>query len=159
MTDAPEVRITGLAIEGRVWLGAPIERVFDALVTPEWLATWWGDDDAYTTQCWRIAPVEGSGWGCEIITRRGERHALGGRVLSVLRPRHLHLSWQPSWQPELGTEVRFELSEHAGGTQLELRHIGFQPDFTGLSTHAAGWPWVLAWLTEAVASSSRPGER
>ncbi|MEW6705228.1 MAG: SRPBCC domain-containing protein [Pseudomonadota bacterium] len=145
-----DVRVAGLVIEGQVWLAAPAERVFDALTTPEWLAAWWGDDDAYTTHDWQIAAVEGTAWRCEIVTRHGVRHSLGGQVLSVQRPRALRLSWQPSWQPELCTEVCFELAAREGGTLLSLRHTGFRPDFTGLTTHASGWPWVLGWLAQAL---------
>ena len=151
MTEAPDVRVEGLVIEGEVWLAAPAERVFDALTQPEWLAAWWGDEEAYTTHDWQIAPVEGSAWRCRIVTRRGEQHALGGEVLAVRRPHELRLSWQPSWQPELATEVRFELQPREGGTLLSLRHTGFRPDFTGLTTHAAGWPWVLGWLAQELA--------
>ena len=57
MTEAPDVRVEGLVIEGEVWLAAPAERVFDALTQPEWLAAWWGDEEAYTTHDWQIAPV------------------------------------------------------------------------------------------------------
>jgi glutathione S-transferase len=141
-----DVRTRGLVIEGDVWLDAPPARVFDALTTPEWLQAWWGDDDAYRSMHWRIEPTEGTRWQCEIVTRHGARHALGGEVLRARPPHALTLSWQASWQPDLVTEVSFELHAHDGGTRLELRHTGFRPDFTGLTTHATGWPWVLRWL-------------
>ncbi len=155
MTTEPRVEVRGLVIEGEVWLAAPPERVFDALTTPEWLAAWWGDDTAYATSNWCIAPVAGSDWGCDILTRVGEHHRLGGQVLAVERPRRLRLSWQPSWQPELATEVQFELLARDGGTHLQLRHSGFRPDFTGLTTHSAGWPWVLGWLAAWTRSSTK----
>ncbi len=158
MTEAPRVRVDGLAVEGEVWLAAPVERVFDALTTPEWLAAWWGDDEAYTTHDWQIAPVAGTRWQCRIVTRRGEQHTLGGEVLAVQRPHALQLSWQTSWQPALRTEVRFELQPRDRGTLLRLHHTGFRPDFTGLTTHATGWPWVLGWLARAL-HSAPPLER
>lgn len=156
-TDAtlPDVRTIGLAIEGEVWLAAPLERVFAALTTPEWLAAWWGDDDVYTTSDWQIAAREGTAWRCTITTRHGERHGLEGEVLQVQAPRLLCLSWRASWQPPLCTEVRFELHEQGGGTRLQLRHTGFRPDFTGLSTHSAGWPWVLGWLATTLKETTR----
>jgi uncharacterized protein YndB with AHSA1/START domain len=146
MTTEVPVSVHGLVIEGEVWIAASVERVFDALTTPEWLQAWWGDDDMYTTHDWQIAPVAGSAWRCEIVTRHGERHALSGEVIEVRRPERLRLSWQTSWAPSLQTEVSFALQGHAGGTRLRLEHTGFRPDFTGLTTHAAGWPWVLGWL-------------
>jgi uncharacterized protein YndB with AHSA1/START domain len=149
------VRVEGLVIEVKVWLAAPAERVFDALTQPEWLAAWWGDDEAYTTHDWQMAPVEGSTWRCRIVSRRGEQHALGGKVLTVRRPHELRLSWQPGWQPALATEVHFELQPQGEGTLLTLSHSGFRPDFTGLTTHAAGWPWVLGWLAQAMSSMQR----
>lgn len=158
MTE-PTVEVRGLAIEGEVWLDAPIERVFEALTTPEWLCAWWGDELSYRSQQWQIAPVAGTPWHCELVTRRGERHSLGGEVLHVQRPNRLTLSWQASWQPQLCTEVSFELAERAGRTLLALRHTGFRPDFTGLTTHAAGWPWVMAWLAHWLDETSPEATR
>ena len=154
-----DVRIDGLVIEGEVWLDAPAERVFDALTTPDWLAAWWGDEDSYTSSNWQIAAVEGSSWRCDIVTRHGERHGIAGEVLCVRRPHRLCLSWRPSWQPALSTEVEFELQAQAGGTRLRLHHRGFRPDFTGLTTHAAGWPWVLGWLAGWLSSTEVFDER
>jgi uncharacterized protein YndB with AHSA1/START domain len=148
-----DVRLNGLVVEGDAWLAAPAERVFDALTTPEWLSAWWGEEDSYTSSNWQIAPVPGSAWRCDIVTRHGVRHGIHGEVLAAERPQRLCLSWQPTWQPELCTEVEFTLQAHEGGTRLRLRHRGFRPDFTGLTTHAAGWPWVLGWLSRWLLTS------
>jgi len=146
MTDTPRVEVQGLAIEGELWLAAPPSRVFRALTTPALLEAWWGDASVYTTHDWQLQPDVGAPWRCEVRLRNGRRHHIAGTVLEVVPDRRLRFSWQPSWDGMPRTEVSFELAPRRGGTQLALRHHGFQADFSGLETHRVGWPWVLGWL-------------
>jgi uncharacterized protein YndB with AHSA1/START domain len=48
-----KVEIQGDAIVAEIEIEAPPEVVFDALVTPEDLAAWWGADGVYRTGNWR----------------------------------------------------------------------------------------------------------
>lgn len=146
MTEAPRVEVSGLEIDGEVWLAAPPPRVFRALTTPALLEAWWGDEEVYTTHDWQLRADEGTAWRCGVRLANGRRHHIEGTVLEVVPDRRLRISWQPSWGGLQPTEVSFELEAQRGGTRLALRHSGFRPDFSGLETHRVGWPWVLGWL-------------
>src|SRR2546421_10396750 len=150
---AAQVVVRGYAIECEVWIDAAPERVFAALTTPELLGAWWGDQDAYTTHDWHIAPIADTAWRCEIRLRDGQRHSIEGRVLEVRAGRCLRLSWRPSWDAQPETEVVFALLPLRGGTLLSLRHSGFRPDFVGLVTHRTGRPWLLRWMATRFATT------
>ena len=147
------VEIAGASIAGEIEIAAPPELVFDALVTPEDLAAWWGSPELYTTHDWKVDLRLGGEYSCQASSATGRLSTVRGTYLEVDRPRALSYTWIPSWEVELpATTVRFTLIPIAGGTRVEILHEGFAGFAQSQTGHAEGWKRVLGWL-EAYASA------
>ena len=98
-------------------LDAAPERVFGALTEPEDLDRWW------TTRA-ESEPESGGRfryvWEFEDPAKNGEQ---AGRYLEVTAPRRIRYPWDAGG---VETEVAFELAAVDGGTELTLRHDGWQ---------------------------------
>ncbi len=138
----------GDAIVSKIYIAAPPERVFQALVDPEQVVKWWGGQGAgQSFQCrhfqsdlrpggkWRSAGVDGQGHPFEAF----------GEYLEVDPPRLLVLTWVASWAGEAKTVVRWELEPTSLGTLVKHRHSGLaaHPE---LARSFRGWPRMMGWL-------------
>jgi len=142
---APEIPFQGRAIEEEIFIAAPPERVFQALIDPQQLAQWWGQKGIYHGKQWMIDLRPGGKWRTEGTSERGgNTFEVYGEYLHIDPPRLLEFTWIPSWAGPMNTVVRLELTPASGGTILRLRHSGFT-DATQLQAHS-GWPQVLGWL-------------
>jgi uncharacterized protein YndB with AHSA1/START domain len=136
------------AIHAVIDIDAPPSRVFDALTSPEQLASWWGSADTYRTHDWELDLQEGGEWSCKATSTNGMLGTVGGRYLVIDRPRVLSYTWKPSWDGGHETTVRYELSETRSGTRVKVLHNGFGDRAESCRDHANGWNRVLGWLTD-----------
>jgi uncharacterized protein YndB with AHSA1/START domain len=110
-----------LTTEASITIGAPIERVWKALTTPELIREWFFGVD--TTTDWKVGSP---------IVHRGEYQARPyedkGNILAIEPPRLLvHSHWSPVSglpdAPENYQRVSWELTEHAGETELTIKEV------------------------------------
>ena len=148
-----KVETVGTGISGEIEIAAPPELVFDALVTPEDLAAWWGSPELYRTHDWKIDLRPGGDYSCKATSATGHLSIVRGTYLEVDRPRTLSYTWMPSWEAKLpATTVRFTLTAIAGGTRVQILHEGFSGFPESQSGHAEGWKRVLGWLAAYAAA-------
>ncbi|HWD27667.1 MAG TPA: SRPBCC domain-containing protein [Rhizomicrobium sp.] len=121
--------------------------VFDALVTGETIARWWGPDDGPVL----ISEVDARvGGRFRIRFRRliGDEHEATGTFLEVAPPHRVRMTWR--WTEggaDAGdSELSFALRPIAEGTELTLTHALLQDEESRLS-HEGGWSGALDKLT------------
>lgn len=139
--------VTRGVIHAVIDIAAPPARVFEALVDPAQLASWWGSPETYRTHDWACDVRPGGAWSCVATNAAsGLRTTVGGAYLVIDRPRVLEYSWRPSWEPGLDTVVRYELEPTETGTRVKVVHRGFDDRSEACKGHEAGWNLVLGWL-------------
>jgi uncharacterized protein YndB with AHSA1/START domain len=120
--------------------------VFDALVTAEGIAAWWGPDDLPVVSAIAEPWVNGR---FRVRFRRfdGSEHECSGEFLEIARPNRVVMSWQ--WDEggdavEAGNASRLEFILRAidTGTELMLIHSALRTEATARS-HADGWAGAL----------------
>lgn len=126
--------------EQSIAIGAPIERVWEALTTPDLIKQWFFGVDTETD--WQ----EGS-----TIIHRGEYQGRPyedkGIILQVDPPRRLvHTHWSPVSglpdAPENYERVSWELSERPEGTQLTINESNLSSE-EARATSVQSWRMVL----------------
>jgi uncharacterized protein YndB with AHSA1/START domain len=132
---------------------ALLERVWQALVTPERLGLWLGR-----------ATVEARAGGRFEIDFDGENR-MDGRILTLESPHRLVLAWHEISDGKASkhatsnndeSRVSFELSAHAdGGTMLVFTHCRIRRG-DGMIGFGAGWHAHLAALGAAINGSHMP---
>jgi uncharacterized protein YndB with AHSA1/START domain len=129
-----------------ITIDAPAETVFAALVEPEQLTQWWGEDGLYHTEHMVVDLRVGGKWRTTGTSADGKPFAVEGVYRAIERPNLLEYTWRYDWgdQPE-ETVVRYELTERDGTTTLRVTHSGFT-DQTSRDNHDTGWDRVLGWL-------------
>ncbi|MCU1234116.1 MAG: Activator of Hsp90 ATPase 1 family protein [Candidatus Solibacter sp.] len=140
------IELHGGTIIGDIQIEAPPETVFDALTTPEDLASWWGAEGVYRTHDWEIDLRPGGAWHC-LATSAGGQMTVQGVYLEVDRPTKLAYTWNPSWETIPPTTVRYTLSQVAGGTHVHFEHSGFDGQLKSQQGHLEGWKRVIEWLS------------
>ena len=134
---------SGAAVVEEIVVDASPERVFDALVDPAQLGSWWGSSDMYTTE-WSVDLRVGGEFLCT-ASMGPERMTVRGRYLHIDRPRRLDYTWNASWDPSGETLVRYDLIPEADRTRVRVTQTGFTPD-ADRSGYGEGWQNVLGWL-------------
>jgi uncharacterized protein YndB with AHSA1/START domain len=132
------------AILATVDVGAPLERVFQALASSE-VTAWWGSDDLYRTTEWTGEARVGGPWQARGVGADGHTFGVGGEFLEVDAPHTLTYTWKPDWDGGKVTTVRYRLDPIEGGTRVTIRHVGFDSP-ESCSSHSDGWIRVLGWL-------------
>ncbi len=108
--------------------GAPVERVWQLWADPRRLERWWGPP-TYPATFEEHDLTPGGGVKYYMTGPDGEKFGGWWRVSSVTPPRALEFTDGFSDQdgkpdPEMPTtEVRMTLTEHEGGTRMELRSV------------------------------------
>ena len=129
-------------------IAAPPQTVWAALTEPGQLETWWGSDEDYRTYDWRLELRAGGQWSCKARNAAGDLSGVSGTVLEVDPPCNLAYTWNPSWQSNPETTVRYTLTPTGhGGTLVEIHHSGFG-DAEAKGQHEEGWKRVLNWLSQ-----------
>lgn len=129
-----------------VYVAAPAERVFQAITDPQQLMQWWGQKGMYQSTKWEADMKPGGKWRCEGVGGGAGQYRVGGEFLEIDPPHVLVYTWIASWSGALTTTVRWELKSVQSGTQVNLRHSGFQALPEAAREHAQGWSRVLAWM-------------
>ncbi|HTU46993.1 MAG TPA: SRPBCC domain-containing protein [Bryobacteraceae bacterium] len=136
------------SIEFEIFVTAPPERIFEALVNPNQVPQWWGGRGA--GQSYRCTKFEsdvrvGGSWRCIGIDGNGSKFEVSGEYRIVDRPNLLVTTWRASWTGDAETTVSWELVVANRGTQVKICHSGFaaHPE---ISSAYRGWPMMLQWL-------------
>jgi uncharacterized protein YndB with AHSA1/START domain len=131
-------------IEERIEIAASAARVFRALTTPTELLAWWGDRATYPSTHWEIDLRVGGKWLSRWRAPDGTTFALGGEIAELDPPHRLIVSWWDERYPRLPqTQVRYEITETAGGCTVTVTHSGFGADRRDYDDYHGGWSEVL----------------
>jgi uncharacterized protein YndB with AHSA1/START domain len=117
--------------------------VFDALITPDGIAAWWGPDDGPVLLAETDVRVGGR-FRVRFRMRDGTEHESSGEYLVVAPPTRLAMTWRWAGGAEDPGESRleFDLRAIADGTELTLTHSRLHDDDTRRS-HEDGWRGAL----------------
>jgi len=145
-------------VVAEIFIGAPPERVFQAITDPDQMPQWWGQPGVYRVTEWKCDLRPGGKWSSVGVFADGKSFRVEGEYLEVDPPRLLVHTWIASWT-ELKTIVRWELEPRPGhgslhrgpqkvgtGTLVRVRHEGFANDPKAAADHAQGWTSVLGWM-------------
>ena len=130
--------------------------VFDAITTPEGIASWWGPDDLPAVVSEFDARVGGA-YRVRFRTLDGREHEASGECIEVTRPHRVVLSWR--WtvggEPdEAGqvSRVEFDLRPIENGTELTLTHADLN-SVVSEESHEGGWTGALAKLARTLTTA------
>lgn len=122
--------------------------VFDALVTPDGIASWWGpaDEPAISAQ---VDPRVNGGFRVRFRTGDGREHVCTGQFLEIVKPTRVVLSWRWAEGGEYDeaaadnvSRVEFRLRPIDTGTELTLIHSALTTEISAQS-HESGWGGAL----------------
>jgi uncharacterized protein YndB with AHSA1/START domain len=143
---------TDNAVMTEIHIAAPPERVFQALVDPKQVMSWWTGDDCQI-ESFTMETRPGGRWTYD--TRQGTSEVNGvtkfhceGEVLEYDPPRLLVYSWIANWHEDKSqrTVVRWDLTAKAGGTHLKVTHSGLANLPTSRKDYSGGWTGVVEQL-------------
>jgi uncharacterized protein YndB with AHSA1/START domain len=131
---------------------APRERVFNALVTPDELARWWGPK-GFTSPSIELDPRAGGTYRIAMQPPEGDVFHLSGEFVAVDPPRLLSYTfrWEEPTPDDRETVVTLRLEEAGGSTNVILDQGVFASE-ERLALHTQGWTDSLERLYERVAS-------
>ena len=134
--------------------------VFDALVTADGIASWWGPADQPATSA-VVDPREHGGFRVRFRTADGHEHECSGEFLEIVKPARVVLSWR--WtgggEPDEVTadnvsRVEFRLRAIDTGTELTLVHSALTTEVSARS-HEGGWGGALMKLVRQYSAGDR----
>lgn len=133
------------AIVSEIHIAAPPERVFQALVDPQQVVKWWGQQGIYRSTEFQSDLRPGGKWRTVGVGADGHAFEAHGEYLEINPPHLLVYSWIACWTGEAKTAVRWELHPAGKGTLVSIRHYGLaaHPE---LGKSYSGWPRMLGWL-------------
>jgi uncharacterized protein YndB with AHSA1/START domain len=133
--------------------------VFDALVTAEGLASWYGPDDLPVIAA-MSEPYVGGRFEVTFRTKDGLEHTCAGEFLELARPEHLVMSWR--WiaggvddERDRVSRIEFRLRAIDIGTELTFTHAELATEASALS-HEGGWGGALDKLTRCYQGDHDP---
>ena len=117
--------------------------VFDALVTAEGIAQWWGPD-AGPVLVSESDPRVGGRFRVRFRMLDNTEHESSGEFLEIRQPERIVMSWRWNGGVEDPGESRIEITLRAvpEGTQLTFTH-SLLHDEEGRRSHAEGWSGSL----------------
>lgn len=132
--------------------------VFDALVTAEGIASWWGPDDLPVISATAQPRINGS---FRVRFRRfdGSEHECAGEFLEIDRPNRVVMSWRwedggVSDEKSNVSRLEFQLRAIDTGTELKLIHSALQTEASAQS-HEGGWSGALEKLLRLYSETRR----
>ena len=148
-------RTDGVVVE--IDIDATPDEVFAALIEPECVVGWWGEDgDGYRCTAFRSAAHKGGRWWSE---HRGKATdpvcILVGEYVEFEPPRRLSFTWEfERYTAETEalpvTTVAIDLEARDGTTHVKLTHSGFKAGSRQIEDHRGGWRSALAGLSRFV---------
>jgi uncharacterized protein YndB with AHSA1/START domain len=142
------VASNGDTIMSEIYIDAPPEQVFQAIVDPELVVQWWGGQGA--GQGFRCTQFQsdvrpGGKWRSTGVDTQGHPFEASGEYLEVDPPRLLVQTWVASWTTQMQTTVRWELQPTGQGTLVKHQHCGLSAH-PEVAKSFRGWPRILGWL-------------
>ena len=128
--------------------------VFDALITPDGISSWWGPD-AGPVLVAETDPRVGGRYRCRFRTLGGGEYESSGEYLEVSPPERLAMTWKWLDEAEGAGQMMIviELRPVAEGTELTFTQSGFEDEDTRLG-HEKGWSGSLDKLERRFAGGS-----
>jgi uncharacterized protein YndB with AHSA1/START domain len=130
--------------------------VFEALTTPDGIASWWGPEDLPVTAAEIDARVGGA-YRVRFRTHDGQEHEACGECLEVTRPLRVVMSWR--WAlggdpEEFGrvSRIEIDLRPIESGTELTFTHADLR-NAASQRSHEWGWTGSLAKLERHLADA------
>jgi uncharacterized protein YndB with AHSA1/START domain len=116
--------------------------VFDALITPEGIAHWWGPDAGPVIVAETDARVGGR-FRVRFRTLDGAEHESSGLYLEIVRPERVSMTWRWVGDEDPGESLlEINLRAIAEGTELTLTHSRLHDEATRRG-HEEGWNGAL----------------
>jgi len=117
--------------------------VFDALITPEGIANWWGPDGGPVLVA-ETDPRVGGRFRVRFRMLDGSEHESSGDYLEVMKPVRLSMSWRWTEGAEDPGESHVEITLRAvaKGTELTLTHSRLH-DEESRRSHEEGWTGAI----------------
>ena len=144
------------AVVSEIHIAAPPERVFQALIDPKQVMSWWTSEQC-PMESFNLEPRKGGRWTYDTTKTTLNINGVSkfhcdGEVLEYDPPRLLAYTWIANWHEDKSrrTIVRWELTPKAGGTQVKVTHSGLTQEPTSLKDYSGGWPGVLGELKKFV---------
>jgi uncharacterized protein YndB with AHSA1/START domain len=145
------------SVNAEIFIAAPPEQVFGALVKRDQALQWTNGASFETTLCETNAWLGGK---CRVVSQRcggGEAGAAfehDGAILEFHPPHLLAYSWYANWHsdPRHETRVRWKLLAVNGGTRVRLAHTGLAALAGVREGYAQGWPGLLIAIKSFVES-------
>jgi uncharacterized protein YndB with AHSA1/START domain len=135
--------------------------VFDALVTADGIASWWGPADEPAISAQVDTRVNG-GFRVRFRTFDGREHECTGQFLEIVKPTRVVISWRwaEGGEPdEVAADnvsrVEFRLRAIDTGTELTLTHSALTTEVSARS-HEGGWGGALEKLLRQFPEKSQP---
>jgi uncharacterized protein YndB with AHSA1/START domain len=144
------------AVISEIYIAAPPERVFQALIDPKQVMQWWNDNNC-RIRSFSIDPRRGGKWTYD--TEHTDLNVNGvsqfhceGEVLEYDPPRVLAYTWIANWHDDKSrrTVVRWDLAPEGEGTRLKVTHSGLAQEPAAREDYSGGWPGVLAKVKEFI---------
>ena len=129
--------------------------VFDALITPEGIANWWGPDGGPVLVA-ETDPRVGGRFRVRFRMLDGSEHESSGEYLEVVKPERLSMSWRWTGGAEDPGESHVEITLRAvaKGTELTLTHSRLH-DEESRRSHEQGWNGALDKLERRFLATER----
>ncbi len=137
------------AVVSEIHIAAPPDRIFQALIDPKQVMSWWTSPDC-RIQSFAMEPRRGGRWTYD--TEQSKLNVNGvskfhceGEVLEYDPPRSLAYTWIANWHDDKSrpTVVRWELTPDSNGTKVKVTHSGLAQEHTARKDYSSGWPGVL----------------
>jgi uncharacterized protein YndB with AHSA1/START domain len=123
-----------------MYIEAPVEKVWDALIDPEMTKDYWGRHR--NASDWKV----GSRWQHEDYDDPS-KVAVAGTVVESNRPHRLVLTWarpETLGDPEKVSRVTFTIEEQFGTAKLTVTHSDLDEEMR--EAISGGWPPILSSL-------------
>jgi uncharacterized protein YndB with AHSA1/START domain len=130
-------------IKHQVWIGAPVERVFDLIATARGWNQWTTSECVLEPRPGGRFEPEWRNYGPDSTMRRDE-----GRVLNLDAPRHI--AFERTFTGGVRTRFTLDLRPDRDGTTVRLNDhgypVGTHAEVIAFANYAAGWGEALALL-------------
>jgi uncharacterized protein YndB with AHSA1/START domain len=140
------------AVGTEIEIGAPAERVFEALTDPKQLMRWFTNPGC-PVKFWEMDARIGGRYGYAtkkgtVVVNDAREFECHGDILEIDPPRLLVYTWVASWHVDTSrrTVVRWELTPCAAGTRVKVTHSVLAQEDAARKDYSGGWPGVLEML-------------
>lgn len=144
------------AVICEIYIAAPPERVFQALIDPTQVMQWWTSEKCQI-ESFSFDPRRGGRWSYDTKNTKINVNGItkfhcDGEVLEYDPPRVLAYTWMAiaHEDPSQGTVVRWELTPQGDGTRAKVTHSGLSQLPLSRTNYSQGWPGVITQLKNFV---------